>query len=61
MNALQKKELEVRKLKAQAAIAELEFKIIEREQDIQRIKDHIELQKKILVEVEQAQGVKENV
>ena len=43
--------LEMRKKKAEAAIAELLFKIAEREQDIQRIRDHILLQEEQLKEV----------
>lgn len=51
MDAFKKKELEVRKLKAEAAIAELELKILEREKDIQRTRDHIKLQQDVLAEV----------
>lgn len=36
--------------KADAAIAELEMKIEERREDIQRMVDHIEVQKKIMVD-----------
>lgn len=46
MNALDKKKAEVALLQARAAIAELELKIIERQEDIKRIEDHIVLQKK---------------
>ncbi len=45
MDNLKKKELIMRRSKAEAAMAELEFKIAEREADIQRMIDHIELQK----------------
>lgn len=41
------KRLEMQGHKAVAVISELEFKIIEREEDIQRMKDHIEVQRKI--------------
>lgn len=41
------KRVEMQSHKATAVISELEFKIIEREEDIQRMKDHIEVQKKI--------------
>lgn len=39
-----KKEMELKKV--DAAISELEYKILERMEDIKRIEDHIELQKK---------------
>lgn len=38
-----KKEMELKKI--DAAIAELEYKVLERMEDIQRIEDHIKLQK----------------
>ena len=41
------KRLEMQMAKADAAIAELEFKIIEREEDIQRMKNNIEVQRKV--------------
>lgn len=44
----EEKEKEVRRLKAQAAIAELEFKIMEREDEIKRIREHIEKQREII-------------
>lgn len=52
MDNFKRKELEVRRKKAEASIAELEFKILEREQDIQRIRDHIKLQEQVLLDVE---------
>ncbi len=52
MDNFKRKELEVKKKKAEAAISELELKILEREQDIQRIKDHIKLQEQVLLDVE---------
>lgn len=54
MDNYKRKEIEVRKKKAEAAISELELKILEREQDIQRIKEHIKLQEAILLESENA-------
>lgn len=51
MSDLEAKKLEMRKKKAEAAIAELEYKIAERQEDIKRIQDHIALQKQQLVEV----------
>ena len=39
-----KKELDLKKV--EAAIAELEYKILERMEDIKRMEDHIELQNK---------------
>lgn len=54
MDNYKRKEIEVRKKKAEAAISELELKILEREQDIQRIKEHIKLQETILLESENA-------
>lgn len=56
MDAFKEKELIVKKLKAQAAIAELELKILEREQDIQRIREHIKLQEEILASIEPKKG-----
>lgn len=44
MNSLDRKKKEVDLKKIDAAVAELEYKIIEREEDIQRMKDHIDLQ-----------------
>jgi len=41
--AKKKKEMELKKI--EAAIAELEYKILERFEDIKRIEAHIELQK----------------
>ena len=52
MSDLKKKELTMRMRKAEAAIAELEYKIEERKADIQRMADHIELQK---TQIEKAQ------
>lgn len=43
MNLKQRK-LKLTILKAQAAIAELDIRILEREEDIGRMRDHIELQ-----------------
>jgi hypothetical protein len=44
MNDLELKRMEVELIRVQAARAELEFKIIEREHDIMRIKEHIKVQ-----------------
>ena len=49
--ALEDKKLKMDLLKAEAAKAELEFKIEERLIEIQRIKDHIALQEKRIEEV----------
>lgn len=48
----EKKRVEMQAHKAVAVISELEFKILEREEDIQRMKDHIEVQKKIKLDSE---------
>ena len=48
MSTLKKKELEMRVKKAEAAIAELEFKIEEKLNDIKRMEDHIGLQKELV-------------
>ena len=47
MTNLEKKKLQLQLKKADTAIAELEYKIEERLEDIERMKNHIELQKKI--------------
>lgn len=44
MTPIEKKKLELELLKVGAAKAELEFKIMEREEDIGRIKSHIKIQ-----------------
>ena len=49
--SIEAKRLKMDLLKAEAAKAELEFKIEERLVEIQRIKDHIELQEKRIQEV----------
>ena len=46
MNNLELKRLEVELIRVQAARAELEFKIIEREHDIARMREHIDIQLK---------------
>lgn len=51
MNLEQKKK-EMTLKKIDAAIAELEFKILERMEDIKRIEEHIELQKQRKKELE---------
>lgn len=50
MSELEIKRLHMQVKKADAVIAELELKIEERNEDIQRMKDHIEVQKKIMVD-----------
>ena len=45
MEKLERKKLEFRLKKVDAAVAELEYKIEERLEDIKRMQDHIELQK----------------
>lgn len=47
MSTLEKKKLNLQLKKADTAIAELEYKIEERLEDIERMKDHIELQRKL--------------
>lgn len=47
---IQRKKLDI--VKAQAAIAELEYKIMERHEDIKRMEDHIGLQLKLISEKE---------
>ena len=44
MTELERKRTEVELLRVQSAKAELEFKIMEREEDILRIREHIEVQ-----------------
>lgn len=62
MSELDMKRLKMQIKKADAAIAELELKIEERNEDIQRMVDHIEVQKKIMVDsaaqLEEAQKAK---
>lgn len=48
MDPFKRKEIELKKIRAEGAKMELEFKIMEREQDIQRMKDHIKLQEDII-------------
>lgn len=43
MNELERKRLEVEMAKVQAVIIEMEFKIMEREDDIKRVKQNIEI------------------
>lgn len=50
---LEQKKKELSIIKAQAAIAELEYKILERHEDIKRMEDHIELQKKIIEDLKE--------
>lgn len=48
MDALEKKKKEVGIIKAKAAVAELEMKILERHEDIQRMEEHIKKQNEII-------------
>lgn len=48
---LDEKKRQVAVLKAKANIAELEMRILEREEDIARMKDHIVLQEKRIKEM----------
>lgn len=50
MSELEIKRLQMQIKKADAVIAELEMKIAERKEDIQRMVDHIEVQKKIMAD-----------
>jgi hypothetical protein len=50
---LKKKKTLLQISKAETAIMELEFKIMEREADIKRMEDHIELQKKTIKELKE--------
>lgn len=52
MTELDKKKKQVDLIKISAAIAELEMKIMERQEDIERMRDHIEKQKQRQVELE---------
>lgn len=49
---LEKKRKEVELMKIRAATVELEFKMMERQQDIERIEGHIKLQKERQKELE---------
>lgn len=51
MDSLKVKEMELQVKRAEVSIAELEFKILEREQDIQRCRDHITLQQNLIKEI----------
>lgn len=53
MDALEKKRLQMRLKQVDAQIAELEFKIEERLADIERIKEHIEKQKELELEIKE--------
>lgn len=52
MSEIDLKKLKMQRLKAEAAIAELEFKIAERGEDIKRMKDHITIQQKRIGELD---------
>lgn len=52
MNELDKMKCKMQIKKAEASIAELEFKIVERLQDIERMKEHIKLQEEIKKEAQ---------
>lgn len=52
MTSLDKKKKEVDLIKISAAIAELEMKIMEREEDIERMRDHIQQQKERKLQIE---------
>jgi SMC interacting uncharacterized protein involved in chromosome segregation len=60
MSNLKKKKLELDLMKVAAAKAELEYKIEERLEDIQRMKDHIKLQEdreiELIKELEELNG-----
>lgn len=58
--SLEDKKLKMDLLKAEAAKAELEFKIEERLVEIQRIKDHIALQEKRIEEVRAEMAARED-
>jgi peptidoglycan hydrolase CwlO-like protein len=53
MSDLERKKLEVQLKRIDATIAELEFKIDERKEDIRRIEEHILLQKEQETEIKQ--------
>lgn len=55
MQRLERKKLELQLMKVNTAIAELEYKIEERNEDIKRMEEHIVLQK------EQEQKIKEEL
>ena len=50
MSNLEEKGLELQVKKAEVQIAELEYKILERQADIERILAHIELQKQVIID-----------
>lgn len=56
MNSLEKKKLEMQKLKHIAALSEYEYKIMEREEDIARIKGECEKQKEMIKEINSILG-----
>ena len=56
MTNLKLKQLEMQKKKAEAVIAELEFKIEERREDIKRMEEHINQQEKLLQEIQTELG-----
>ena len=53
MEIIEKKKLEVQLKRIDATIAELELKIDERKEDIKRIEEHIELQRKLEQEIKE--------
>lgn len=53
MKEIDKKKYELQFKKADTAIAELEYKIAERLEDIERMKDHIKLQKELMGEIQE--------
>jgi septal ring factor EnvC (AmiA/AmiB activator) len=56
MDALERKKLELQLKKVDTAIAELEYKIAERQVDIERMEEHIALQKKQEQEIKNQLG-----
>jgi hypothetical protein len=57
MTDLEKKKLHMQLKRTDATIAELEYKIEERLEDIKRIKEHIELQKKSEQDIKEKLGL----
>jgi hypothetical protein len=54
---LSKKKLEVELLRVQSARADLELRVLEREEEIERIKQNIELQVKKELELKEKLGI----
>jgi len=60
VDRLERKKLELQLMKVHTAMAELEYRIEERKEDIKRMEDHIDLQKEQELKIKQELEISKN-